>query len=77
MQESKTDKVRHYVSTEDYKKALSIAKSFKLGFTKDEKETIEIAHELLSGNESFYTNLGYNKDTVVSKAINILKEKYQ
>lgn len=58
------------------KEALRIFKTFKIGFSKTDKETIQIAYEMLSGNETFYVSLGFNKKEVETKAITIIEKSY-
>lgn len=60
----------------DLKKSLSIFKTFKIGFTKEEQETISKAYEILTGKESFYKQLGIDTKKEVEKARDILKKKY-
>ena len=57
-------------------KALSIFKTFKLGLTKDERDTLTIAHEITAGKSDFYESLGYDSDEVLTKAREIIKLKY-
>lgn len=59
------------------KEALRIFKTFKIGFSKDEKQTIEIAYEMLTGKESFYVSLGFNRVEVETNAKNIIEKVYQ
>lgn len=51
--DTKTKQATDLFYSGEYKKALRIFKTFKIGFTKDEKRSIEIAHEYLTGKGSF------------------------
>jgi hypothetical protein len=73
--ESKTAKVTRMVEQGKWLEALAIAKSFRLGFTKDELSTLKRAHEM-QNNEDFYTTLGFSKKLETGKAIHILIEHY-
>lgn len=55
---TKTDKARNFLKIGDYKSCLRILKSFRIGFSKEEKRILEIAYECLSGKDSFYRQLG-------------------
>jgi len=76
MQEKKSEKAKRLFHTGDLKGALSIYKTFPFGFTKEEKRTIEIAHESLSGRESFYQSLGVNTAEMIDRSKEIITEKY-
>lgn len=58
------------------KEALRIFKTFKIGFSKMEKETIQVAYEMMSGNEIFYVSLGFNKKEIETKAAVIIEKTY-
>lgn len=55
---TKTDKAREFFKSGDYKSCLRILKSFRIGFSKEEKRILEIAYECLSGKDNFYRQLG-------------------
>lgn len=73
--ETKSDKVRELVAAQDFKAALAIVKTFKLGFTRKEKEVLQRAHEA-QWNPSFYIKLGYNPASLMADAIKILSQHY-
>ncbi len=75
--DTKTSQAIEYFKKGDYKKALSIFKTFKIGFTKDERDLISTAYEVLSGKESFYKQLGIDTKKELSKAIDLIKNKYK
>lgn len=76
MKEKKGDKAKRLFLGGDLKGALGIYKSFPRGFTKEEKRAIEIAHESLAGNDSFYRNIGINTAEMISKSKEIITNKY-
>lgn len=76
MRENKSDKAKRLFLAGDLKGALGIYKSFPFGFTKEEKRTIEIAHESLAGNDTFYKSLGINTAKMVSQSKEIITNKY-
>lgn len=74
--ETKTAIVRNLVANGMYADALSIVKSFRIGFTRDEKRTIQIAHECLGGFSRFYMDLGIDVNTEIKNAIGILLKHF-
>lgn len=71
----KSDVVRELIAAGNYKKALSIAKGFKLGFTKEEQDTLTRAHECLV-HPGWYEQLGINEEKVIEDGIAIIKRVY-
>lgn len=71
----KSDMVRELVAEGNFKKALSIAKGFKIGFTKEEQSTLTRAHECLA-HPGWYRQLGIDEDKAVEAGIEILKRAY-
>lgn len=74
--ETKTSKAISLLCTGDLKGALSIFRTFRIGFTKDERRTLQIASESLSGNSSFYRQLGIDTNNEIEKSKVILTSKY-
>lgn len=72
----KTEKAIRLLKDGKFAEALSIIKSFRIGFTKEERRMIEIAHESLSGHSSFYENIGIDTSLCISKARDIIRNKY-
>lgn len=70
--DKKTDKVKALLRSSRFKEALAITKTFRFGFTKSEKRSIEIAHEVLTGNERFYQLLGIDTEKEIRNAHKIL-----
>lgn len=74
--ESKTAQAVQRLKDGDLKGALSIFATFRYDFTKEERRTIQIAHETLAGHGKFYQKLGVNTREELSKAFNLLYNKY-
>lgn len=74
--DKKTDKVRALLNTGHFKDALTIVKTFRLGFNKEEKRSIQIAYETLSGHGDFYRQLGIKVDEIIEDTKKMLIDKY-
>ncbi len=72
----KTEKAKALLKAGEFLKALAIIKTFRLGFTKVEKRSIEIAYECLSGHEVFYLSLGIDVDKEIERTRQLLADKY-
>ena len=70
---TKTEKAINLFESGCLKEALSI---FRIGFTKEERRTLQIASESLTGNGNFYQQLGIDTDYMISKSVEIITEKY-
>lgn len=75
--QTKTDKAKELFIYGDRVGAIAIFKTFKQGFTKEEKRTLQIAHECQTGNEAFYQKIGIDIETIWTKAEDIIKNKYE
>lgn len=73
---NKTDKAIGLLREGRLTEALAIIKTFRIGFTKEEYRTIEIAYESLVGHSSFYENIGIDTNTCISRAEEIIRNKY-
>lgn len=73
---TKTEQAILLLRAGDYASALAIIKTFRAGFTKDEKRCVEIASETLSGHGSFYEQIGIDTSEQVRRAKAIVTEKY-
>ena len=73
---SKTERAISLLREGHFPEALSVIAKFRLGFTKDDKRTIEIANEVLNGHGKIYRSLGIDTEAVVCKASEIIREKY-
>lgn len=72
---TKSDKVRAYVSKGNYKKALAIAKDFKIGITRERSDAMSLAYECLV-HERFYRQLKVDTDAAIKNGISVLREIY-
>lgn len=72
----KTDKAKVLLKSGRFKEALAIIKTFRSGFCKEERRSIQIAYESLSGHEQFYRSLGIDVDKVIEKTRQLLAGKY-
>lgn len=73
---TKVDKVKSLLAAGAFQKALTIVKTFRIGFTKEEKRSIEIAYESLLGRDKFYQSIGIDTNKEIEKARQILSDKY-
>lgn len=73
---NKTEEAKALLKEGKIKEALSIIKTFRLGFTKEEKRSIEIAYECLSGHGHFYSSIGIDTDKEIEKVSLLLTDKY-
>lgn len=74
--ETKTNKAISLLQCGDFKAALAIFSTFRIGFTKEEQRTLKIASESLSGKDSFYRQLGIDIDKEIAKSKSIITSKY-
>lgn len=74
--ETKTEKAITLLRQGRFKDALAIISRFRIGFTKEEKRVIEIAHESLTGHSSFYERLGIDTSSCINRAKEIIRNKY-
>lgn len=76
LMETKTSKAISLLHSGYLKEALAIFSTFRVGFSKEERRTLKIAHECLSGNAGFYRQLGIDTSAEVEKSKSILIAKY-
>lgn len=76
MAETKTQKAVCLLRTGDLKGALKIFRTFRVGFSSDEKRTISIACECLCGKDTFYSSIGIDCRKVVDQAVSVVTSKY-
>ena len=74
--EKKTDIVRGLVAGGDYKKALGIVKTFRLGISREDSIAMTRAYECLV-SERFYRSLGVNVAESIEKGVQTLKRYYE
>ncbi len=73
---TKTERVKSLLAAGAFQKALAIVKTFRIGFSKEEKRSIEIAYESLNGHERFYRALGIDTDREIERTRQLLADKY-
>jgi len=71
----KTDIVRNLVAVGDMKRALSIAKNFRLGITKEQNSAMTKAYECIV-HERFYKSIGTDIPTAIQEGVMVLTELY-
>lgn len=71
----KSDIVRELVAGGNFKKALSIAKGFKIGFTKAEQDIMTRAHECMA-HPGFYKQLGIDEEAAIEAGIELVRRVY-
>ena len=74
--ETKTSKAISLLRSGCLKEALAIFSTFRVGFTKEERRTLKIAHECLSGNAGFYRQLDVDTNAEIEKSRILLSRKY-
>lgn len=74
--QTKTSKAISLLRSGCLKEALTIFRTFRVGFTKEERRTLQIASEALSGNSSFYQQIGIDTDIEIEKSKSMLYDKY-
>ncbi|MCL1986754.1 MAG: hypothetical protein FWG64_02125 [Firmicutes bacterium] len=73
--QTKSNLVKTLVRQGDYKKALSIAKDFKIGITSDNSNKMKLAYECMV-HGTFYKQLGRNIEQTINDGISVLKALY-
>ncbi len=76
MKQTKTEKAIQLLSAGELKRALAIFRTFRIGFTNDERRTMEIASDSLNGHSGFYSGLGIDTEAEIVKCRQILHQKY-
>ena len=74
--QTKTNNAVQLFKSGNIKEAFAIFRTFRIGFTKDERRTLQIASEALNGMGKFYSDLGIDISLEVSKAKQIVINKY-
>ena len=75
MLEKKTNIVRKLLAEGNHKKALAIAKGFKLGITKEDSQQMNRAYECMI-HRDFYKQIGKNPEKEINAGIAILNKLY-
>ncbi len=71
----KSDIVRDAVEKMDWKKALKIAKDFRLGISQDDHNAMTRAYECMV-HPRFYESLGMNMDGMIKTGISVVTKLY-
>ena len=74
--ETKTQKAVKLISSGDWKSGLQLIRTFRIGFSTEDKRLVQIASDVLNGHGQFYKNLGLDIDKVVSDCKDFLSKKY-
>lgn len=74
--ETKTSRALALFNARKLKEAFRIFKTFRGKFSPEEKRTIEIAYECMTGKSAFYSMLGINTEDMVEEAVATIKTKY-
>lgn len=75
MPEKKSDAVRRLVAAKEYRKALGIAKDFRLGISRDERDTLRLAYECMVWPE-FYRQVGRDVGYEIKAGVMVLLKLY-
>lgn len=73
---SKVEKAKFLLRSGEFIKALGIIRTFKIGFSKEEKRSMQIAYECLVGNDKFYLALGIDTEKEIKRTRQLLSDKY-
>lgn len=68
--------VRRLVSAGEYKKALRIAKDFRLGITKEDSNDMRRGYECMATSPAFYRSIGLDVEECVNRGIEVLVRLY-
>ncbi len=71
----KSDIVRDAVERMDWKKALKIAKDFRLGISEEDRNAMCEAYECMV-HPRFYESLGMNRDGKITTGISVVTRLY-
>jgi len=74
--QTKTSKAIELFKLGEFSKAFKIFKTFKMGVSKEEKRTLQIASESLAGNGGFYSRLNIDTDSEIEKAKQIVTSNF-
>lgn len=74
---TKTQEALKLLNDGKIKESLKIFKTFKIGFSVEEKKQIARASEMLNGYSLFYFQLGYKLEDEVNKALKIIRRNYE
>lgn len=67
--------MRRLVAAGDYRKALSIAKDFRLGMSSEERDALQVAYECMVWPD-FYRQVGRDVGYEISAGVMVLEKIY-
>ena len=70
--QTRTEEATNFLKAGNFKAALAIVSTFRIGLTSEEKRTLEIAHECYTGNVIFYESLGIDTAQEIKKSTKIV-----
>lgn len=73
---TKTERALLMFREGDFRGAFSIFSTFRVGFTREETRTLQIASESLGGHAVFYRSIGIDTNAEVCKAKELIRTKY-
>lgn len=73
---TKTERALSMFREGDFRGAFSIFSTFRVGFTREETRTLQIASESLGGHDRFYRRIGIDTNAEISKAKELIRTKY-
>ena len=71
----KTEDVKEFVKNKDYKRALRIAKEFRMGISPEDKKRMRKAYECIV-NRRFYVQICKDVDAVISDGVETVCRLY-
>ncbi len=71
----KTDMVKEAVLAGDWKKALRIAKGFRINVTAEQRDTMTRAYECMV-HPDFYRQIGTDIPEAIAKGVSVVKSMY-
>lgn len=72
---TKSDMVRQAIEEKDYKKALKIAKDFRINISKEDNADMKRAYECMV-SPNFYVQLGYDLSETINKGVEVVIRLY-
>jgi len=72
--DTKTEKAVNFWIEGRKKESLKLFSKFKIGISKFDKQTLEVANEINTGKDLFYTQIGYDVDKIMRDAYFIIEE---
>ncbi len=75
MPEKKSDIVRKLVACGEFKKALRIAKEFRMGIAKADSDAMKRGYECMI-NPNFYAQIGYDPEKEIERGIETITRIY-